>query len=410
MAGSMRRLVEPLRARPFRALAAGAFTTSLADWLAVPALVAWVYGHASTTGVALLLLARLAPPLAGSALAAVLVERYPRGKLLLAVHALYAACTAAVVAGVVVDSLVLALAALAGTGALSAVSLVCTRTLVPELVDDARLQAANSLLGTAGSVATTVGAIAGGAAVALTGVVPSLLAGAALSVVGVAFFAGVRGAGCATASRGGAKGGWRDLGGSRAALVVVGAFVSGIAATALLNATLPQLLNVDLGLGEGGYGFGFAAISGGIALGQACTGALSKGATPVTVGGAIASMGVLAAAIGVTPNAAAVLVLLFAVGAANGVAEVLMVTIVQREIDPRLHGRAFAAAHGLMRAALVAALLATPVVSRFGDAGELVAASGLWLLATGAGTVVAARARPPLRTPRRTKEATMLQW
>src|SRR5688572_8026073 len=77
------RLLEPLAVSAFRRLALGRLVSHLGDWLTLAALVGWVYEEtASTTHVALLLLVRLAPPILGGGLAAALVDRLPKERLL----------------------------------------------------------------------------------------------------------------------------------------------------------------------------------------------------------------------------------------------------------------------------------------------------------------------------------------
>ena len=60
--------------------------------------------------------------------------------------------------------------------------------------------------------------------------------------------------------------------GKRLILIVVLAFGAATIATGLTNATLPRFLDGQLGLGPGAYGFGLAALAGGLALGETVIG------------------------------------------------------------------------------------------------------------------------------------------
>src|SRR5437879_10401790 len=77
------RLERPLRSPSFRRLALGKSISYLGDWLMVAVLVGWVYQSTSSVSqVALLMAIRLVPPIVGGGLAASLVARLPRVRVL----------------------------------------------------------------------------------------------------------------------------------------------------------------------------------------------------------------------------------------------------------------------------------------------------------------------------------------
>src|SRR5437867_8800356 len=77
------RLERPLRSPSFRRLALGKSISFLGDWVMVAVLVGWVYQSTSSVAqVALLMVIRLVPPIVGGGLAASLVDRLPRLKVL----------------------------------------------------------------------------------------------------------------------------------------------------------------------------------------------------------------------------------------------------------------------------------------------------------------------------------------
>ena len=77
------RLLEPFRTSNYRVLAAGKLVSHAGDWITLTALVGWIYAATGSTGqAALLLLARLAPPVLGGGIAAFVVDRLPKQRLL----------------------------------------------------------------------------------------------------------------------------------------------------------------------------------------------------------------------------------------------------------------------------------------------------------------------------------------
>src|SRR5438046_5650685 len=87
MAGMTRllpeRLRRPLRSPSFRRLVLGKSISYLGDWLMVAVLVGWVYQSTSSVAqVALLMVMRLVPPIVGGGLAASIVDRLPRRRVL----------------------------------------------------------------------------------------------------------------------------------------------------------------------------------------------------------------------------------------------------------------------------------------------------------------------------------------
>src|SRR3989442_16008973 len=78
------RLQRPLGSPSFRRRALGKSISYLGDWLMVAVLVGWVYQSTSSVAqVALLMAIRLVPPIVGGGLAASLVDRLPRRRVLI---------------------------------------------------------------------------------------------------------------------------------------------------------------------------------------------------------------------------------------------------------------------------------------------------------------------------------------
>src|SRR5437667_4175889 len=90
-----KRLEKPLQSPSFRALALGKSISYLGDWLMVAVLVGWVYESTSSVAqVATLMAIRLLPPIVGGGLAAAVVDRLPRRRVLLWSEAACAATVA----------------------------------------------------------------------------------------------------------------------------------------------------------------------------------------------------------------------------------------------------------------------------------------------------------------------------
>ena len=170
------RLAAPLAVRSFRSLACARFVSQTGDWLTMTAVVGWMFATThSTTNVAAVLLVRMAPPVLGGGLAAVIVDRLPKRPLLVVVEgsrgtgdgvlALLAATT-----GHTVEML----AVLAVSGLLAPLSAAAVPALVPRLLDEDLYESGNALLGIADNTAAALGAVGGGALVVLLGIRPAL--------------------------------------------------------------------------------------------------------------------------------------------------------------------------------------------------------------------------------------------
>jgi MFS family permease len=384
------RLQRPLRSPAFRNLALGKSASYLGDWLMVAVLVGWVYeSSASVAEVALLLVIRLAPPIVGGGVAASVVDRLPRLKVLVWSELACAATIAGAIAGVTLDSrpIVFALVGLCGLG--SMVSAVAANALIPMTVTDSELPAANSVYAVGQEAAMALGALTGGITLALGGPAAGLAANLASYAIAVVLYARIRVADDtrATASRARAslRQGFRYVTEQRALVVVVGGFTVATLATGLVNATLPKF-TTDLGLGGSGYGLALAAVAVGMMAGEAVTGAVAERLDARLLGIGLAAMGGLLCAFAWSGTAALALVVLAAFGVANGVAEVVMMTAVHQHADGAYQGRVFGVASTIWRTAMLGAVAFAPVVNAVASpaqaitiAAALLAAGGLFV-------------------------------
>jgi len=374
-----RRLLVPLRRRPVRRLLMGNLASKTGDWLTVGALMGWIFQQTGSTGsVALLMLVRLAPPILGGGAAAALVDGMRKDRLLVWVELLRAVALAGVLAGMLADVYPVVYVAIAVSGLLGAISPVAVSALIPGLVPTDELPAANGLAGVIDSTAMAVGALAGGALLALVGVVPALAADLVTFVLAALLFAGIgasagRDAAVAedNAAGGAAEPRLRDLLADRTITTAVAALCITVAAVGVVNATLPRFL-ADLGLGTGAYGFGFGALAIGLALGGAIAGSIrvERAGTEV-LGRALLATAVLFCGLSVVANAPLALLLLVLVGMLDAIAWVMFDTVMQRSADPRLLGKAFGLTDALVRTVMIGSIALAPLANELADPGAI---------------------------------------
>ena len=391
------RLVRPLRSCAFRNLALGKSASYLGDWLMVAVLVGWVYeSSASVAQVALLLVIRLAPPIVGGGVAASLVDRLPRLKVLVWSELACALTIAGAIVGVTIDSrpLVFALVGVCGLG--SMISTVAGNALIPMTVSEEELPAANSVYAVGQEAAMALGALTGGVTLALGGPTAGLAANLASYAVAVALYVRVPVTDVAreatSRARASLREGLRYVIEQRALAVVVGGFTVATLATGLVNATLPKF-TTDLGLGAGGYGLALAVVAGGMMAGEVVTGAAAERIDARMLGIGLAAMGCLLCAFAWSPNAALALVVLAAFGVANGVAEVVMMTAVHQEADSAYQGRVFGVASTIWRTAMLGAVAFAPVVDAVASPPQAITLAAALLFAGGVCVHLALRPR-----------------
>jgi hypothetical protein len=395
-------LLRPLGTPSFRRLAAGKLVSHLGDWLLVAALIGWTYSSTnSTAAVAALMLLRLAPPTLGGGLAAVVVDRLPRERLLVWIETARIATAGTAFAGIAFGPRALVFAAVAAGGLLAPVGSVAAGALVPAVVPREQLPAANAALGIAHELAMAAGALAGAVALAGGGAAPALALVPVLSVAAVLLYRGVRGAApvrSAPAEDRGLRAGIRYLRGRPLVVVVLASFATATLAIGLANATLPRLLDAN-GLGASGYGFGLAAVAGGLALGQAAAGFFPLARiSPTWIGWALLAMAALFAALAISSGAVAALVILALIGFADGTSEVVCETVLQQETDEWFLGRVFGLARMLMTTTTMGAVAAAPLLNRVASPEVAIFVGAAWLLAAGTIPLAAGRTSKRLQT------------
>jgi hypothetical protein len=398
------RLLEPLRTRSYRVLAAGKLVSHAGDWITLTALVGWIYDTTGSTGQAsLLLLARLAPPVLGGGIAALVVDRLPKQRLLVWIELARGLAVAAALYGVVSGDRTAVFASLAASGGLAAISNACVPSLLPSLLPAEQLASANAGLGIAKDGAMAAGALGSAVILSSIGVASALVVDVGTFAVSLFLFGLIR-VPLRTgreeqrrkASRGGAL---RYVVSRRWLLVLVFSFAAATLATGLTNATLPRLLEDKLGFGPGGYAFGIAALATGLALGQALVGFARVGETAGRwIGAGLLVMAGLFGVLGLVDHAPTALLVLGAIGFVDGTTDVLFETVVQREADPRRYGAVFGFSYAFITMTMMGAVALAPLVNGLVEPGVAILGAGVLLVAAGA---IALLGMPPTaRAPR----------
>jgi MFS family permease len=378
------RLERPLRSPSFRRLAIGKSISYLGDWLMVAVLVGWVYQSTSSVSqVALLMAIRLVPPIVGGGLAASLVDRLPRVRVLVWSEAACATTIAGALVGVLMGSRPVVFAFVGLCGLVSMISTVAGNALIRVVVAHDELPAANSLHAVGQEAAMALGAVAGGLTLALGGAAAGLIANLVSYGVALLLFARIRVADDQNrreigSRSGGLIDGLRYVLAHRALTVVVGTFGLGTLATGLVNATLPKF-TTGLGLGASGYGWALAALACGMVAGEALTGAIADRIEPRWLGGGLAAMGCLFFAFAWSGNAVVALLLLMAFGVANGFEEVVMMTAIHQRADASYQGRVFGVGSTIWRTTMLGAVALAPVVNAVASPAKAITLAAVFL-------------------------------
>jgi len=406
------RLFRPLHVRAFRHLAFGKLVSHLGDWLTIAALIGWIYEETqSTAHVAALMLVRLIPPIIGGGVAAAVVDRLPKGRLLVWMELTRGIVVAGALVGILIDVRALAFLAVAVSGVLAAVSAATLRAMVPAILEDDQLAAGNAGLGLAQDAAMALGALLAGIALAASDAALALAFDLCTFGLAAALYYSVRNHVGVVAGgpreRGSIVAGVRYLLDRRLLLVVVGAFAAATVATGLTNATLPRFLDGELGMGPGAYGFGLAALAGGLAAGEAVVGFARVGETGGRwIGVALLFMCALFATLAYTEHAPTALLLLAFIGFLDGTTDVLFETIVQREADPAYYGRVFGLASAFFTTTMMGAVAAAPLVNRVASPRVVILIAALGLFTAALVALAGTRVRAVTSPARIVSEAT----
>ena len=398
-----RRLAAPLAVSSFRSLACARFVSQAGDWLTMTAVVGWMFATThSTANVAAVLLVRMAPPVLGGGLAAIIVDRLPKRPLLVTVEAARGTVMVLALAAATTGRTVEMLVVLAISGLLAPLSTAAVPALVPRLLEEDLYEPGNALLGVADNTAAALGAAGGGLLVVLLGIRPALGIDIATFVLAALVYVGVRvppGAVERAARAASRLYGVRYLLTRRRLLVLVAAFGAATLATGLVNATLPRLLDMRTHVGASGYGYSLAAITLGLAIGETAVGTLRLGSGASRwIGCGLMVMAAFLALLALDRDVPTIFLILACIGIVDGTTDIVFETVVQREAEEHVLGSVFGFAGAFVRTTMIFSVALAPILNRLFPPNEVVLTAAAFLVAVGVVTLVSV-IRVPVRLP-----------
>jgi MFS family permease len=380
--------------RDLRVLAGAAGLSALGDFMAIFPLILHVQQRTgSAIAVSALIFALWGPVVLAAGVAGAIVDRFENRQILIAVSLVQAAAVAAMLAGT--DSLwaLLPLMMLLGFGV--AVSQPAEFALVPAAAgpgtDAAR---ANGLMETARSIGFTAGPVAGGAlgaggllwlALALNALSFLVVAAAALLLRARRRPGGDEGPGQAVRARDGVA----FLVRQRDIAITLGGAVAALVLFSISATAEPFFVTDVLGAGSLAYGVLLTSWTLGMAAGSAGL-AHRVGRTQLASGALVA---VILQGVGIAGGALSPVVWIALIGfsfggAAHGVKNVLLRTLIHERTPESVRGRAFAAYNGARNGAELGALLLGGIVVGALGARAALLVAGLGPAAIGAGCLL----------------------
>jgi predicted MFS family arabinose efflux permease len=359
-----------LRARDLRLLLSGLAASQAGDWLYNLALLALVYERTgSSAWVGLVTAARVVPIVVLGPLGGVVADRLDRRRLMIGSDLVRAACMAALAgvavsgAPIVLAPLLAALATAAGAAYPSSVVAV-----VPRLVSDEDLPAANAARVSITHICVIAGPVLGAVLLLLGSVAIAFAVNGATFLVGAVVVAALprealRRSGEAPPASvvSDLRAGWHGLRSHPETLPLVGADVLASGLYGALT-VLFVLVSDRLDLGPGGYGYLLAASGlGGVLAAGAADRAAAMPRPRVALGAAVVLLAAPLPFLGIAAWLPGALALALLFGAGSIVTEVVADTSLQRSLDPAVFGRAYglvlsASIGGIAAGALLAPL------------------------------------------------------
>ncbi len=353
------------------------------DWAHVVALSVYAYRNGGSLAVGVVGLLRMLPSAFAVPFASLLIDRFPRHRVLVLVHAVRAVTLVVGAILIAADGPPAAVYAAASIAALAATPFRPAHwALMPALArTPGELVAANVSSSTIESVGTVLGPILGGLVLALWSPAAAFVLSAVLFVGSALLVARVGGEG--GARRGGSRGGilrdalagFRVLGADVHARLLIGLFIAQTFVRGLLNVLIVLTALELLDLGGSGVGFlnaGFGA--GGLIGAFAALTLVARRRLAYPFAAGLLLWGAPIALIGVWPHAWVALLSLALVGVGNSVLDVAGFTLVQRIVDDAVLGRVFGVLEtGSYAGVGLGAILAPALVALTGIRGALVA-------------------------------------
>jgi MFS family permease len=330
----------------FQSLFLATLGSGFGTWLALVALQIDILRRThSPVWMSALLIADILPTLLVGLLASPLVDRLSRRRLMIAADVVRFGVFCALPFAPNATTIV-ALSAV--TGIAAGFFRPAVYAGVPNLVDDADLPAANSLLQMIDNSTWALGSLVGGVLVAAQGPHLAYWLNAVTFLVSAALLARIPER-LLQEARAETRGHWRDLADglvlvrrSRALLTVLIAWSVGMVANAFVNVGEPFLATEAFDAGSFGLGLMMAAAGLGLALGAFLAGAwIEERGLPNVYGASLALMALGVAGAAAAPNVWVGAACVIISGTGNGSTIVCNALLVQRGAPDRYRGRAF---------------------------------------------------------------------
>lgn len=372
----------PLGIAAYRHVLVARLASSLGDWMAMTAVVTWVFEHThSTVDVSAFLIARILAGIAGGAASAPVLDRLQGFRVLAWVEMGRGAVTAATIPLAVAGQTLPVIILVCLSSFLGSATSPSARALIPDILPRDLLGQGNALHGVARNITMVAGTVAAAASVIHLGIAAALTLDFGSFVIAAVLYMRFRG--LSEGLRAGAEVSRREIGGtilrSRALFGLVSSFTIVTAAMGVLNGGLPQYL-AHVGQPDA-YGYAMAAIGGGLLCGELLTGFIRRDlVTYRTIPIAFALTAVLLYLLSRAPLAETVFLLLFLLGAADGTTEITYDTILQTHTSAGQRAGTFALASAIQNAGMIVGLAAAAIFQSHSHGVSLLVAAVAVLL------------------------------
>ncbi len=372
---SVRRMFDALRQvvanRSLRRVEAGWLVAIAAEWAYLISLLVFAYDVGGVIAVGLLSTLRMLPAAVLAPVLTAQAARWPRGRILAAVHALRGLAVGVAAIAVLADlPLAVVVAAATAEGVIATLHRPTTMSLLPSLArSPEQLIASNAVTSTGEAIGLLLGPAIGGLLLALGG--PAL--GLAMPAVafGIALVAVVRldapeSIDIAEPGKRGVAGmlvGFVALrsypsAGSLVAIFISQTFIRGML-TVLLVAASVELL----GLGRSGVGYLNSAMGAGSFLGaMVAFGLIVRRDLSLPFSISLAAWGIPIVVIGFVPDSLLAFAFLGVLGAANAILDVSGFTLLQRSVPNQLRVVVFGALEGLISLSVAIGSMLAPIL------------------------------------------------
>ena len=380
---SLEALAGVFRTPDLRRLGLAYMTSLVALWAYGVAISVYAFeiGGPALAGLAAVL--RLIPAAITAPFGALLADRYPRRRVLVATDLVRAALIAFACVAIALGAppiFVFGLAA--ANNIVGTLFEPAKNALMPELASEPeQLTAANTAMSTFESTSIFLGPAIAGLVLSVSntqvvlGMTGALLLFSAAQIARVSPDTGVKSAADAVGnSWSEAIAGFRELRQNPSLRTIVGLFAAQMLVDGLLIVMTLSLAIDLLGIGQAGVGYLNSVVGIGGLIGAVATLALTgRRGLAVLFGFGLAAWGIPILLIGFFPSTVVALLLMAVLGVANTVVDSTAVTLMQRLVPEQMAGRVFGVLEGLIIASVAAGSILAPIlISGFGVRGALI--------------------------------------